>query len=268
MSSTSMASSSALEAPAAPPSASAPSPAALPENLVREEKEIIVAGKKEHWRLEWKTAPSLACFDDGWLSCPCQNVAFGEIGDLYVIRRREGAPEERALLEGMALQHWPVYEADAERYAVAMDLEVARKRPSIPILEFEDYDHDGRATEFIIDHGSSPCMAHETMVVGSTLRNAKPHLFTVKGHPDTPLTLNGRWQWEAIRDASIAQLNRGIELTQSVCGNHGSGAEYTYFVRRIGDEFEVTARTYICNGPNDTRGTLLESKSWPESGTP
>lgn len=241
---------------------------APPESLVRDAKEIVVAGKKEQWSLEWRTAPSFTCVDAGWLSCPCLNIAFGEIGDLYVIRRREGAPEERALLKDMALQHWPVYEADSERYSVAMDMEVARKRPAVPILEFDDYDHDGRATEFIIDHGSTPCMAHETMVVGSTVREAKPHLLTLKGHPDTPLVLNGRWQWEAIRDASRAQLSRGIELVQSVCGNHGSGAEYTYVVRQIGDEFEVTARTYLCNGPGDTRGTLSESKPWPEPSTP
>lgn len=231
------------------PVAAAPSASAAPRapsSLVREEREIVVEGKKERWRLAWQSAPAYDCFDS---SCPCENIRFGERGPLVLVRAREGAAEQRLDLGERSLQRWPVFEADGERArgAVDTDLPLVQGRPVVTLMHFGDYDHDGRAAELVLDRGDTPCSTHSAIVVGSIGKGGALGILSVAGRPDTPIDLNGRSQWETLRRASAAQLAAGVELVQVGCGNHGSAQEVSYLVRRVAGGLDVTVRRYGCD---------------------
>jgi hypothetical protein len=238
-----------VEASATPPAAavaSASASASAPVSLVREERDVVVAGKKERWRLEWQAAPTYDCFQ--W-SCPCEGVRYGERGPLTLVRAREGAAEQRLDLGERALQRWPVLEADGLqlRPSIEETLPLIRERPVVGILQLGDYDHDGREAEFVLDRGSYPCGAHAAIVIGAFGKDDALGILSVAGHPDLPIVLNGRSQWETLRRAGAAELARGVELKQYGCGNHGSGEEVAYIVRRTAAGFGVTVRRYLCD---------------------
>ena len=94
---------------------------------------MTVDGVAEIWRLEWLTVPRLVCQpnDASWSACPCAGFAFGEAGELDLVRLRDSqrgrsTPSDAALLErgrdrqaprgALALQRWPVREIDAEAF--------------------------------------------------------------------------------------------------------------------------------------------------------
>src|SRR5262245_30320924 len=99
-------------------------------SVVREEKIIRVGSASERWLLVWRAAPAPACMprDEGWSSCACHGFAFGEMGQLDLLRKIPGHPDEalpltplfddgenpatQRMLHGAVLQRWPVLEAD------------------------------------------------------------------------------------------------------------------------------------------------------------
>ena len=95
------------------------------------------------------STPTRACFDEQWSSCPCYGFAFGETGDFDLVRERPGAPEERLHPSG-TLQRWPVLETDSQRWIDGnVDVDEIMRRPEVKLIHLGDYDHDGRATEFV-----------------------------------------------------------------------------------------------------------------------
>ena len=60
-----------------------------PTPVIREEHKVVVDGVEEHWRLEWASPPKPACPPDDpvWMTCPCSGFAFGERGNLVLVRR-------------------------------------------------------------------------------------------------------------------------------------------------------------------------------------
>ena len=64
-----------------------------PKPIIREERNIVIDGVEERWRLEWVSTPSPACappVEPGWMNCPCEGFAFGERGDLVLVRKKPG----------------------------------------------------------------------------------------------------------------------------------------------------------------------------------
>ncbi|MDB4993412.1 MAG: hypothetical protein JWM74_844, partial [Myxococcaceae bacterium] len=66
---------SVADAAAAPPSSPSPSQA-----ILREEKQVVVDGVTETWRLEWIRPPVPVCMDSTWETCGCAGFSFGEKG--------------------------------------------------------------------------------------------------------------------------------------------------------------------------------------------
>ena len=66
-----------------------------PKPNIREEQQVVVNGVTETWRLQWKSPPHPECdASEGMamaITCPCQGFAFGESGDLDVVRLRNGS---------------------------------------------------------------------------------------------------------------------------------------------------------------------------------
>jgi hypothetical protein len=210
-------------------------PAAGEGPVTRDERVVKVDGVEETWRLEWIAAPELVCepLDEGWPACPCTGFAFGEAGELDLVRLRDAREIDRLHLtplfaqaempagaEGHAvLQRWPVRDVDGDAFARANAVgrrefrKRVMERKLVPVLKLADFDHDGWATEFVLQVGSKPCGQRPSVVVGVSSKRPKLHVFDSADHPERPLVLEA----EAWRQLSGAKGT--IRFPESPCAD-------------------------------------------------
>lgn len=239
--------------------------------IIREENKIIIDGVEELWRLEWVTAPSPACGpgDEDWYICPCTGFAFGEQGDLDLVRKRPGKDEERFSLSPLfreyganlslstndapqaVLRKWNIHKNDIEEKDSPTFLSRVKARPLAQIMKFADYDHDGRATEFVLQVGTLPCGKKMSVVVGISRKNNKLHVFPSVKRPNTPLVLQA-WQWESLRRAKGA-----IKLVHWPCGDHGYNGVDKYELQAVEGNISAVKRQYEC-GKKGQRAKLIK----------
>lgn len=202
---------------------------------VRERLLVAVGSGTEEWRLEWHAPPKPACDPSGedWYTCLCDGFAFGEAGQLDLVRHVRGMPEERLCLSPLftagydgdaiaMLPRWPVHEGDFEQMGLPGFGKMVRSRPVVRIMELADYDHDGRATEFLLQTGAGPCGHRQTVLVGISRKNPKLHVFGTLARPNIPLVLESPDAW--------MQFLRSKGKTTVIswpCGDHGSEEERT-----------------------------------------
>lgn len=241
-----------LEIAAAPPSRdtreSTPSWPMLPPpprkgGLVREEKHLVVDGVSETWRIEWREDPRLDCVDESWWTCPCHGHGFGEVGKADLVRLRPGAPEDRfdlgAISEELSLQRW-VPPKSLKWGDPPPTLEEMEKLPVADVMDFADYDHDGRATELTLYASNVVCGHITTVVVGISKTNPKLHVFEADGEH---LTLQSKRDWAKVRDGLPARI------VTWACGDHGSAREESMFITRDARGFHVKKSERACPGP-------------------
>lgn len=232
--------------------------------VVRERQRIVVGSVVEEWRLEWQTPPEPSCepSSDDWNTCPCDGFAFGEEGQLDLVRHVPGKPDERLHLsplfslgfdgESVArLPRWPVHDRDMERMEQPGFVELVRSRPIVRIMQLGDYDHDGRPTEFLLQVGAGPCGHRQTVLVGISRSNPKLHVFGTVAHPGTPLVLESAIAWKQLLHA------KGKTTVISwPCGDHGSDEQQE--VELVTDVSGIRAfhARYSCGDAG--RGRLLE----------
>ena len=210
-------------------------PPAPPPPVLRESVAVRVGTADERWRLEWRSPPREACAPqaEDVVSCPCTGFAYGEMGVLDLVRRRPGHPDERLPLTPLfhdpdnadwdspsedlaARQRWPVRESDVNETDQAAFERRVRARPSVRVMALRDYDHDGRATEFLLQVGTAPCGRRESIVVGVSRGRPALHAFTSVAHPERPLVLEATI-WER-----LARSGGGVSVLEWPCGDHGA----------------------------------------------
>jgi hypothetical protein len=220
-------------------------------SLIREQKMVVVDGVKESWRLEWEAPPVSTCGAedvDTAMSCPCSGFAYGEAGALSLVRLRPGASEERLALApyfrdhgipgaagAAVLQRWrPIpatvhSEDDDWRHATDWNfLQRVRARPSAEVMRTADYNHDGRASEFLMQVGTRPCGRQAMVLVGVSRFNPRLHVFASAEAPNVPLELAPR-TWEAVR-----RSDKPVHVIEWPCGDQAGDVESmaTVAVRR------------------------------------
>jgi len=215
----------------------------------------VVDGVAETWQLRWvgKTRPVCAA-NDGF-TCPCAGFAYGEGGDLILVRLRKQVEIDRLQItrlfdepfrgEGRIaiVPRWPEdVKSDLENEGDKNFPALVAKRPVVHLMSVADYDHDGRATEFYLQVSTEPCGKS----VGVSRGNSRLHAFGKASNPSKPLRLH-REEWEAIRDASGP-----IEVTDWLCGDHGSESEVTLRLRWGAGGVDGTRHTCTCP-PNARR---------------
>jgi hypothetical protein len=208
-----------------------PSHGSLP--ILREERAIVVDSTNEHWRLEWHTQPQPACdpnHEDWWM-CPCWGFAYGEKGELDLVRHIPGLPDEKLPLTPFfkgnqmsaplaLLPRWPVQDGDFDLKDSANLFEIVKSRPVVSIMNFADYDHDGRATEFVLQIGAGPCSHRQSIMVGISKNNPHLHAFGTIAHPDIPLTFQRSDIWLA-----LLRSKGDTAVVEWPCWDHGSEEE-------------------------------------------
>lgn len=237
--------------------------AAEPVSLVRDQKAVAVNGVRESWRLQWDAEPKSACGPEDIevaLACPCSGFAYGEAGRLSLVRTRPGKPVERLELAsffkgadapgatGVAvLQRWrpiPAAAHDEEddwHHAADFDfLKRVHARGSTGILKLADYNHDGQATEFLLQVGASGCGKHRMVLVGVARYNPRLHVFASAEAPDQPLVLLAP-VW-----AAVLRSSKPAQVVESSCDDPGSAAESSLTVAARRGVFHVQRETRPC----------------------
>jgi hypothetical protein len=214
-----------------------PSPAVYPPgSLVREEKQVVVDGVTETWKLVWRKPPTLGqcSVEPFWVSCLCGGFAFSESGELDLVRFRPGAPEDRLPLTplfadvgpDLEMRHWVPLETDyrLDDHNIVPPREIA-KRAVADVMQLGDYDHDGRDTEFVVVLSTgNPCGNSYAVVVGISRSDPKLHVFGTVDDPHSRLTLGIR-AWEEVRHGTGT-----VRIVEFGCGNHGSEEEQSHFI--------------------------------------
>jgi hypothetical protein len=235
-----------------------------PAPEVREEQQVIVAGARETWQLKWTAPPKPICEpNEGSLTCPCMGFAYGEGGDLYLVRLRNGAEIDRLHITPFfeeqfggekplaVVQRWPPDEENDFKASEKQDFALTvAKRPMVQIMHFDDYDHDGGATEFYLQTEALPCGKSAGIVVGVSKTNLRLHAFAKASEPSKTLFMQKR-EWEALRDASGP-----TEVLDWRCADHAAGTQTTLHLHWTANGIDGTRREYACT-PEDNPGELL-----------
>ena len=234
--------------------------AEYPTPLVREEQEVVIDGTTETWRLKWAAPPKPYCgLNDDWESCPCWPFAYGEIGDLFLSRLRDGVEFDRlrlsaffdpSLSKGAMLQRWPASLASDPTQADEAQAARIRRRATVQAMHFGDYDHDGRATEFYVATDALPCGKSIGFVVGISKTNQRLHAFGTAAKPNQALNLQER-EWHGLLGA-----HGPTKMLDWACGDHGSDEQAWVELRWTERGIDGTFRAYACDA--DAGGLLRE----------
>ncbi len=225
-----------------------------PAPLVRERQLVVIGAVTETWELRWRARPMATCEpSDVSLTCPCTGFAYGEGGDLTLVRMRGGKEidhlELTPLFENAGvnlgriaiLQRWePNYQTDFEASMRDDFSEVVARRPVVKVMDFVDYDHDGRRSEFYLKTDTAPCGKSVGVVVGVSRSNPKLHVFGTASEPTKPLLLQ-KHIWQAFSRAS-----ESVEVVEWPCGDHGSDEETTVKLHRTEEGIGGVRREFAC----------------------
>lgn len=244
-----------------------------PQNVVRESRVVMVHGAQEIWQLVWDAKPSIVCGSDrvsSAITCPCSGFAYGEYGDLSLVRQRGGETERMPLspLFGMfdgpdfdrtrgkaILQRWPLEADDLPRedrgdptlVAVIMD------RNERTLIEPADYDRDGSATEFLIQVGTLPCGKLQFAAIGVAPTSNRLHTLSSLAKPDEPLIMPAA-AWSALRASAGPTA-----VTTWACGDHGADQRNVLVVSAVDGTIQVRERKYSCREDGNDEKLLDES---------
>jgi len=232
-----------------------------PKPLIREQQTVVVNGMTEVWRLEWKRPPTSYCEpSDVSLTCPCMGFAYGEIGDLYLVRLRNGSEIERLHLTplfgeepGAAVQRWlPDDDKDFQLAERDDFVELVSQRPIVRVMQLADYNHDGMATKFYLQTESDPCGKSAGVLIGISKSDPRLHVFGTASHPGKPLGLF-KWEWDALKGSTGP-----VTVTDWECGDHGADTRTEVRLHWSGDTVDGVRREYSC--PSDNAKPVLISE--------
>ena len=230
-------------------------------DLIREEQKIVVNGIPEIWRLEWKSPPKPSCGPEpDSLNCPCIGFAYGEGGQIDLVRIENGREIDRLELtpfftqqDSAIIQRWHTEEKDDTDAGTEGFEARVRTRPIVRIMQFADYNHDGKSTEFFLQTDAEPCGKITGVVVGLAGRNPRLHAFGTVLHPDKPLVMH-KHEWDALLKATSS-----VEVLDWPCFDHGSDTETDLELHATNGTIQAIRREFECT-ESGGRGKLLREQ--------
>lgn len=233
-----------------------------PSATVREEQTVTVDGVTEIWRLQWTAVPKPYCtsYDASAITCPCQGFSYGESGDLYLTRLRVGVEIDRLHLTPLfdeqpaaVVQRWPMRDRDFELLERKDFSRIVSQRPTVQVMHFADYDHDGRQTEFYLQTDAVSCGKSVGVVIGLSKDNPRLHVFGTVSRPDKPLYLQ-KHEWEALRNA----ISGPVQVLDWACGDHGAERQTEIRLHWSGEGIEGVRREYTCPSKDESPRLISE----------
>jgi hypothetical protein len=248
-------------------------PVRADDPLLREARNVTVAGVAETWQLVWEQPPLPSCGPEDVTAgtCPCAGTAYGEAGTLALVRKRGAEEIERLELaplfgqfdgpsdvEGMAtLIRWPLLDTDLARAnkndpSLLADI---KSRAAPTIMRFADYDHDGAETEFLLPVGTLPCAKVQYAAIGVSAQNPRLHVLGSAAHPEAMLAMPlSAWHALLVKPA-------GTTVRLWECGDHGSDQRSELTVSAAKDGISAHERDFSCP-ENGEPAKLLRESDW------
>jgi len=243
--------------------------AATPAQFLRESRDVALGGQPEQWQLMWEGRPKSICGPEDpemAMTCPCTGFAYGEMGHLSLLRKQGGRVIDRLALgqfftdlpadnsDGLAAMQWrPFQMADVDKSGPGL-LTRVKARPGPRMMRLADYDHDGVASEFLVQVSAGPCGHTDFIAVGVSRANPHLHALGTASHPGGALAMPGN-AWQALLEA------RGeTRVTVSPCGDHGSEERNELVLSANAGVISATQKNYSC--PEDgSKEKLLGSEA-------
>jgi hypothetical protein len=116
-------------------------------------------------------------------------------------------------------------------------------------MRLGDYDHGGRATEFVLQIGASPCGHRQGVLVGVSRGMPRLHAFGTAERPEVPLVLQHTADWHTLLHAGGS-----VRVIEIWCGDHSSETETELELRTDRKGIHATRREYECE-KKGTRGS-------------
>jgi hypothetical protein len=207
------------------------SAAASPAPILRESRQVMIAGKTEQWQLVWETMPKPICGPDDpemAMTCPCTGFAYGEMGDLTLQRKRGGRVIDRLALgeyfsdlpasdsDGLAAMQWRPFRTSDVDVPASRLLARVKARPGPRVMQLADYDRDGTASEFLVQVSAGPCGHTAYVAVGFSRAHPRLHALGTARNPASALVMAGS-AWQA-----LLETKGEARATVWPCGDHGA----------------------------------------------
>src|SRR2546423_12170102 len=203
------------------------------------------------------------------ISLPCRRWGYGQYGILGLWGLRGGREIGRINLaplfgqfdypEGEKVQgtayaaRWPMKDDDLEREARGDRTLITeiKRRPAPDLMHFADYDHDGYATEFLLQVGTMPCGKRQYAALGISTENPHLHALASVAKPNEPLMMPLQ-VWQA-----VLKHTTPTEVPTWRCGDHGGETQTELVVWAAHGKIHAKQREYSCTA-NDSRGKVIK----------
>jgi hypothetical protein len=122
-----------------------------------------------------------------------------------------------------------------------------------------DYDHDGRATELVLERSSNECGYSDAVVVGVSRTRDELHVFATAGAPGVEIALPHAAGWEQLRHELPG------EVVVIPCGYKGGWPTYEMiYVSRDDAGLHARHRRYECDWVEGSpqRGKMILDRPW------
>jgi hypothetical protein len=198
-------------------------------NETREEISVKFNDVDEIWRLEWLTKPKEVCApkNEEAETCPCAGFAYAEYGQADLVRVRDKKEIERFHLDSLfedeekpveeiaaVIQRWPI--DDTDYLEVPLSSKSIRKRPTVKVMEVADFNHDGWASEFVLQIGTNSCGHRRAILIGVTPNRPLLHAFGTIKTPNKPLVLEP-YAWTLLKRSA-----HSVRYVAWACGDHAA----------------------------------------------
>ncbi len=197
---------------------------------VAEEHRVMVDGVEEVWRVRFTTPPRLPeplpeepnCADWNDQNFENRRAVIERLRDGVVIDRlvnpSANVPASDAISEAPLATRVAIYRRVRPSAGPQLTLAESERLPLPTVLSIGDYDHDGRATEFVLPMGFFICGNSSRGVVGLDRKHPRLHLLEWAS-PAGAHMVGLNIDWEAIRERESGDI-----ITWH-CGNHGYNGE-------------------------------------------
>lgn len=206
--------------------------AAFAQENVREQRIVRVDGHNETWKLVVNGKLNKVCRprDPDSAVCPCSGFEDADAGKFSIVRYQGGREIDRLELAPLFGSNFP------------LGLPGTAWLLQRHIFKLADYDHSGKALEFLLQVDTAPCGKPVVVAIGVSAGNPRLHALSAVETPGEPLMMS----WTAWR--SLLAEPGPFTITTWSCGDHGSDTETDATLSAVNGAIHYTTSESQCPG--------------------